>query len=43
LFVEPGDINWENLRVEGADAWLRFASFLLIVVGVSLISFAAMI
>ena len=29
--------------MEGSDAWLRFASFLLIVVSVSLISFAAMI
>jgi len=41
--VEPGDINWENLKVVGCEKCSRIAMFLSIVIIVSLISFAAMI
>lgn len=41
--IEPGDINWENLRVKGYEKWCRWLIFLTIVITVSLLSFAAMI
>lgn len=41
--VEPGDINWENLKVVGCEKCFRMTLFLTIVIAVSLISIAAMI
>jgi len=41
--IEPGDINWENLRIVGCEKHLRTSAFLAIVLIVSALSFASMI